>query len=284
MLAKPLEISAKNLNSPDEILRKTREFLQNNPQGIIEILGPTASGKTGYSIFLAKWIEENFAEKCEIISVDSRQVYRDMDISSAKITEEEMQGIPHYGLDLCNPDEEFNVVEFQKYAFKKIAEIQARGNRVILCGGTMLWLDAVSENYVFAEDKPHPSPLLEGEGAKGIKYQKSTKKGEPKWPVFKIGMHWKRSRLYRRTDLRSEILFEKGLIQETREILKKYPNITKSALTSFGYLEIQKSLSGEITLERALELNKQRNRKYAKRQLTWWRGREDVNWLKAKDL
>ncbi len=268
MLAKPLEVSAKNLHSPAEMLEKTREFLQKNPQGIIEILGPTASGKTGYSLYLAKWIEENFAEKCEIISVDSRQVFREMDISSAKITAEEMQGIPHHGLDLINPDEEFSVADFQQYAFEKIAEIQARGNRVILCGGTMLWLDAISENYIFTDKK-------------GVK---SNKKGKPKWPVFKIGMYWKRSKLYKRTDLRSELLFEQGLIAETREILQKYPKITKSALTSFGYLEIKQYLDGEITLERALELNKQKNRKYAKRQLTWWRGRDDVHWLRAKDL
>jgi len=268
MLPEPIEISSKNLSSPEEMLGKSREFIENNPLGIIEILGSTASGKTGYSVYLAKWIEENFAEKCEIISVDSRQVFRDMDISSAKITKEEMQGIPHHGLDLCNPDEEFNVVEFQKYAFAKIAEIQARGNRVILCGGTMLWLDAVSENYIFTEDRT----------------EKSTEKGEPKWPVFKIGIHWKRSRLYRRTDLRSKILFDTGLIEETREILKKYPNITKSAMTSFGYLEIKEYLDGKVDLETTLAKNQRKNRKYAKKQLTWWRGREDVNWVKAKDL
>lgn len=268
MLPEPLEVSSKNLNSPAEILNKSREFLIKNPRGIIEILGPTASGKTGYSIYLAKWIEKEFNQKCEIISVDSRQIFRDMDISSAKITEDEMQGIPHHGLDLCNPDKEFNVVAFQKYAFEKIAEIQARGNRVILCGGTMLWLDAVSENYIFTEEKGG----------------KSTQKGEPRWGVLKIGMHWKRTRLYRRTDLRSKIIFDKGLIAETREILEKYPNITKSALTSFGYIEISRYLAGEITLERALELNQQKNRKYAKKQLTWWRGRDDVHWLKAKDL
>jgi tRNA dimethylallyltransferase len=268
MLPEPLEIPAKNLNSPVEILEKTSEFLTSNPTGIIEILGPTASGKTGYSIYLAKWIEGNFAEKCEIISVDSRQVFRDMDISSAKITEEEKQGIPHHGLDLCSPDEEFNVVAFQKYAFEKIVEIQTRGNRVILCGGTMLWLDAISENYIFTEEKG----------------DKSMEKGEPKWPVFKIGMYWKRSQLYRRTDLRSEILFDNGLIAETREILKKYPNITKSALTSFGYLEIRDYLNGKTDLKATLKKNQQKNRKYAKRQLTWWRGRKDVNWVKAKDL
>jgi tRNA dimethylallyltransferase len=267
MLPIPKSLDPAKLNSEKEIQEKLREFLSQNSKGIVEILGPTASGKTGYSIKLVKWIEENFDEKCEIISVDSRQVFRDMDISSAKITPEEMQGVPHHGLDLCNPDEEFSVVHFQRYAFEKIAEIQARGNRVILCGGTMLWLDAISENYIFADDKD----------------QKSVEKGEPKWNFFKIGMYWDRKKLYERTDLRSQILFNNGLVAETREILQKY-DITRSAMTSFGYLEIKEYFDGKVDLETALANNQQKNRKYAKKQLTWWRGREDVNWLDVGSL
>ncbi len=125
--------------SKTEIFKKIDAFLKKNPNGVIEILGPTASGKTGFSIEVAKMLGG-----AEIISVDSRQVYRGIDISSAKILKEEMQGVPHHGLELINPDEVFSVYDFQQYAFHTIEAIQNKGNVPILCGGTMLCLDAVS--------------------------------------------------------------------------------------------------------------------------------------------
>ena len=112
---------------------------------LISVLGPTASGKTSFSIQLAKYVEAEFSKTCEIICVDSRQVYRDISITSTKITPEEMQGIVHHGLDLVNPDEEYSVYNFQQYCFRLIPKILERGNVPILCGGTMLWLDAVTE-------------------------------------------------------------------------------------------------------------------------------------------
>lgn len=249
-----------------EILEQLETFLSKNPDGIIEILGPTGSGKTGLSIELAGFLDQ----KVEIISVDSRQVFRDCDISSAKITAEEMQGVPHYGIDIVNLDEGYNVAMFQKYAFQKIDEIKSRGNTPVLCGGTGLWLDAVSENYVFSDERD------------GDTFQKSTTKAEPRWPVFKIGLHWDREVLYDRLDARAVHQFENGLIEETQNITKKYPAITRSAWTSFGYQEVQAYLAGEMTYEQALTLNQKRNRNYAKRQLTWWRGREDVHWIKTQ--
>ena len=126
----------------------------------------------------------------------------------------------------------------------------------------MLWLDAISENYIFSVRKK----------------DKSVQKGEPKWPVLKIGLHWDREVLYDRCNRRSIIMFESGMIEETKQILQKY-KLTKSAFTSFGYQEIQQYLEGTLTYEEAISLNQQRNRKYAKRQLTWWRGRADVVWL-----
>lgn len=233
---------------------------------VIEILGPTASGKTGYSVFLAHWIEKNIGKKCEIISVDSRQVFRGCDISSAKITTEEMNGIPHYGLNIVEPKEVYSVVQFQQYAFEKIKEIHARGNIPILCGGTMLWLDAVSENYIFT-DTPDA---------------KSTQRGTPICPFLKIGMHWNREKLYKRLNLRSVKMFENGMITEAQKMLQK--NSSKSALTSFGYQEIAAFLDEKLTKPEALALNQKRNRNYAKRQLTWWRGREDILWIDAENL
>ena len=278
--------------SKSEILDQVGQFLSENPDGVLEILGPTASGKTGLSIEVAKQVGN-----CEVISVDSRQVYRECDVSSAKITPEEMQGVLHWGLDLVDLDQEYNVYEFQQYAFATIEEIQSRGNVPILCGGTMLWLDAVSENYVFEE---FPSDQVTERPSK------SQERGESKWPVLKIGLHWEREKLYERINNRAAIQFESGLLEETEEILNKYslsdgnwceckfddrtvkipndpskPLMAQNVSSSFGYAEIAAYLEDLITYEEALELNRKRNRNYAKRQMTWWRGREDVVWMKC---
>ncbi len=249
---------------------KVAEFLEENPQGVLEIIGPTASGKTGFSIEVAQFIASKLNREVEIISVDSRQVYKDCDISSAKITKEESQGVVHHGINLVNLDESYDVVKFKAYGFKTIKAILDRGNIPVLCGGTMLWLDAISENYVFSEN-----PSNDGDSI----FEKSTQKSAPLWPFLKLGLQWDREVLYDRINRRAEYQFENGLIEETKMVLEKYPGITKSAFTSFGYKEIQAYLEGTSTYEEALKLNQQRNRNYAKRQLTWWRGRADIEWI-----
>lgn len=292
---------------PDEILDQVKKFLRQHPRGVISILGATTSGKTGFSVWLAHWIKKNLHKQSEIISVDSRQIFREINIASAKITHQEMEGIPHHGIDLINPDEEYSAYEFQQYAVQKINDIQTRKKIPLLCGGTMLWLDAITENYVFSDD---PN-------------QKSTTKNKPPFPVLKIGLYWERSKLYERINLRSKLMFEHGLIEETIQLMKKYrttiipfkprnnnkkssqkkeqkkyprtikilnyfswlkrkPAMSQSALTSFGYQELTPYIKGKISRETALATNQQRNRKYAKRQLTWWRGREDVVWMDAE--
>jgi tRNA dimethylallyltransferase len=245
-----------------EILEKVKTFVEKSPDGVIEILGPTASGKTGFSIEVATFLQENCGKNVEIISADSRQIYRHTDISSAKISEKKMNGIPHHGLDLIDPDEKMTVFNFQKFAFEKIEEIQNRGNFPILCGGTMLWLDAVSENYIFGENSA----------------EKSVARGEPKWSFLKIGIEWNREKLYERLNARATQQFENGLVEETQKILEKF-KLSHNARTSFGYEEIEEFLAGKISRSDAIEKNQKRNRNYAKRQLTWWRGREDIFWL-----
>lgn len=253
--------------SKSEILKKLDDFYKNYPLGILEIVGPTASGKTDFTVELAQYLESNFGKKGEIIVVDSRQIYRECDVSSAKISLEEMKGIPHWGIDLRNPDEDFCVYEFQQYAFQKIEEILKRGNVPILSGGTMLWLDAISENYIFDLDKT----------------KKSQKKGTPKWDFLKIGIFWERQKLYERINYRAKLQFENGLIEETEKVLKKY-DCSKSMKTSFGYFEISDFLKEKLSYEEALDKNRQRNRNYAKRQRTWWRGRADVFWVDGGNL
>ena len=246
-----------------EIFDRVQKFLAANPSGVLEILGPTASGKTEFSIQIAQKIESKIGKKCEIVSADSRQIFRDISIASAKILPAEMAGIPHWGIDICDPDEDFSVVDFQKYAGAKITEILARNAVPILVGGTMLWLDSVSENYEFSANPT----------------QKSTKKNPPKWPFFKIGIELNRLELYDRINARARAQFDAGILDEMKKVAQKFPKITRSARTVFGYFELEKYACGEISLQQALEKNQKRNRNYAKRQLTWWRGRSDVFWV-----
>jgi tRNA dimethylallyltransferase len=254
--------SLMKLYSKTEIFEVIAKFLKKNPLGMLEILGPTGSGKTGFAVEIAQALGN-----AEIICVDSRQVFLDIDISSEKVTMEEMGGILHWGLNLISPEGTFSVVDFQKYAFEKIKNIFDRDNIPILCGGTMLWLDAVSENYLFDEDPA----------------KKSEKRGNPRYPVLKIGIHWDRAVLYERLDKRAGQQFDRGLVEETENLRKTY-NFSKSALTSFGYKEVMRYLDKEITKEEAIVANQKRNRNYAKRQLTWWRGREDVLWMDGETL
>ncbi len=251
----------------ENIFQQIEKFLRQSPNGVLEILGATASGKTDFSIQVAHFLKEKLNKESEIISVDSKQIYRDINISSAKITPDEMEGIIHHGIDIINPDEPFSVVQWQKYCCAKIEEIQARGNVPILAGGTMLWLDAVSENYDFPDDPA----------------QKSTSKLPPLWDFLKIGIYWDRQVLYDRINKRAIGHFESGLIEETKVILEKY-KMTRNSFTSFGYAEIKAFFDGEVSRDEALARNQQRNRKYAKRQLTWWRGREDVVWANGSKL
>lgn len=248
--------------SKQDIFQKVDDFLEEHSDGVLEVFGPTASGKTDFAVQLAKKYNG------EVICVDSRQVFRDFDISSAKIMPEESQGVVHWGLDLVTPEEDFSVADFQTYAFEKIQDILSRGKRPIMCGGTMLWLDAVSEHYLFSHDK----------------HKKSTQKGTPKWPFLKMGIHWERAVLYDRCNRRSVWMFDNGLVEEVEMVCKKYPTMTRSASTNFGYQEIRDYLSGLSSYQETLARNQKRNRNYAKRQLTWWRGRDDVHWVSGASM
>ncbi len=250
------------------IVSMVETFLKDNPHGVLEILGPTCSGKTDFAIELAKIIQSKLKlqsnRSIEIISVDSRQIFLECNISSAKITKAEMQGIPHHGIDLCSVQQTFSVYEFQQYAFQKITDILKRGNIPILCGGTMLWLDSISENYTFSPEKNI----------------KSDQKGSPCFSFYKIGMYWNREILYNKINNKVKWRFENGLIEETQHLITKY-DIGNQAFTSFGYAEVCDFLQNKISYDQALTQNQQKNRNYAKRQLTWWRGRTDITWVQG---
>ena len=269
---------------------------------VIAIVGPTASGKTAMSIELAKKING------EIVSADSRLVYKGFDIASAKPTIEEREGIPHYLIDIVEPEFDYSVGNYHDDARKAIYEIISKGKTPIVVGGTGLYFRILLENYnlprveanyeLRAElDKKEKEELLEElKQLDKITYERlfdSNKRRivralevikllnkpisemeiekEPEFDVeWKIPKMESREWLYNRINKRVDIMVEQGLIDETKFLLKKHGRI-KNFVCTIGYQEILTYLDGEATLDEALDKLKQHSRNYAKRQLTWFR-------------
>lgn len=287
---------------------------------VIVICGPTASGKTALSIELAKKING------EIVSADSMQIYKDMDIGSAKPTKEEMQGIKHYMLDFVSPEERYSVAEYKKQAISAIEEILKKGKMPIVVGGTGLYVDSLiygieypkiefNEQYrnemekiaetegleklyneakkidpeaiknISKNDKKRIIRILEIYKATGkTKTEQeilSRKKEIPyDYKVFAINMD--RQILYDRINRRVDIMIEQGLVQEVTEIAKKYKKYP-TAMQALGYKEIKEYIDGDLTLEEAIEKVKQETRRYAKRQLTWFRKNKQTIWIDGSE-
>ncbi len=270
---------------------------------LVVIAGPTASGKTGLGIALAQAFDG------EIVSADSRQIYREMAIGTACPTPGEQKLARHYLVDFVAPDQEFNLADYQKMAVARIKDINQRGKLPLLVGGTGLYISAVTENYLLPEAGPDLDlrekmetlaredgkdavhRILQGldpQGAssihphnlryviRAIELASKTKQvkdrdltGSPFHPLF-ITIDWPREELYRRIEERIDRQVEQGLLQETQKLLDKY-DFRLSSLSSLGYREIGQYLRGETALTGALDLFKQKTRNYAKRQLTWFR-------------
>lgn len=269
---------------------------------VIAIVGPTASGKTAMSIELAKKING------EIVSADSRLVYKGFDIASAKPTLEEREGIQHYLIDIVEPEFDYSVGNYHDDARKAIYEIISKGKTPIVVGGTGLYFRILLENYnlprveanyeLRAElDKKEKEELLEElKQLDKITYERlfdSNKRRivralevikllnkpisemeiekEPEFDVeWKMPKMESREWLYNRINKRVDIMVEQGLIDETKFLLKKHGRI-KNFVCTIGYQEILTYLDGEATLDEALDKLKQHSRNYAKRQLTWFR-------------
>ena len=269
---------------------------------VIAIVGPTASGKTKMAIDLAKQING------EVISADSRYVYKGFDIASAKPTLEEREGIPHHLIDIVEPEVDYSVADFYDDARDKIYEILKRGKTPIVAGGTGLYFRVLLENYDLPRVEANPElraqldlrekeDLLEELRALDLvgyeKVKDANKRrivralevtkilGKPfsevsaeKEPEFDV--EWKmpfiesREVLYERINKRVDLMVEQGVIDETKQLLAKHGRI-KNFICTIGYQEILTYLDGEATLEEALDKLKQHSRNYAKRQLTWFR-------------
>ena len=286
---------------------------------VIVICGPTASGKTALSIELAKKIDG------EIISCDSMQIYKDMDIGTAKPTKEEMQGIKHYLLDFVSPEKRYSVAEYKKDAKKAIHEILEKGKMPIIVGGTGLYIDSLIYEIEYQEqkiDEKYREELEERIKNEGLEIlyneaieidsqamkkispndkkrimrvleiykltgktkteqeEESRKEVEFDYRVFAI--NWDRQTLYERIEKRVDIMIQKGLIQEVEYILKKYKEFP-TAMQGLGYKEVVEYLNGQCTKEEMVEKVKMETRRFAKRQLTWFRKNKQTIWLDGKN-
>lgn len=248
----------------------------NGQEKILVIIGPTASGKTGLAIDVAIELSrrrgcdvEASEFACEVISADSRAIYKGMDIGTAKPTVEEMKGVPHFGIDLVEPNDRFTVVDFCAYAREKIAEIRERGHLPIIAGGTGLYVDALVYDYQFND---------------GVKSSCSDRQ-EMSSDFVVIGIDWPREVLRERLLLRSNKLFEQPIEEETLEMVEKY-GWDSQAMKSDIYPIVWDMMTGKISREEAIELNAIDDWHLAKRQLTWFKRNKNINWMpleKAKE-
>ena len=288
---------------------------------VIVICGPTASGKTALSIELAKKING------EIISSDSMQIYKDMDIGTAKPSKEEMEGIPHHLLDFVEPNQRYSVAEFKKDAEAAIEQILAKGKTPIIVGGTGLYVDSLiygieyqdiklDEKYrneleqrvsnegleklyeeaqkidpqamekISSNDKKRILRVLEiykATGKNKTEQEIESRKKGVKYDYKVFAINWERELLYERINKREDIMIEQGLIQEVEQLLKKY-NEFPTAMQGLGYKEVVEYLQGKTTREEMIEKIKMETRRYAKRQITWFKKNKQTIWIGHKDL
>ena len=286
---------------------------------VFAVCGPTASGKTSLSVTLAKKLH------AEVVSCDSMQIYRGMEIGTAKPTADEMQGVPHHLMGFQDPAEPFSVSDYVALAGKVIEDIRARGKNVLLVGGTGSLLKAVpfTENSrddeirgnleaEFAADGIEPLYArlkeLDPEGAEGIhpnnmrrviraleycmvtgepfsKQAKDSKAVESPYDGKMLVLSFRdRETLYGRINLRVEQMFADGLLKEAEDYFKRYGTPGQTSVQAIGYKELFPYFEGQCSLDEAKENIKRETRRYAKRQLTWFRREEDAVWLFADDF
>lgn len=283
---------------------------------LIVVVGPTASGKTALAVSLAKRFHG------EVISADSMQIYKQMNIATAKPTVEEMDGIPHHLIDCLDLSQKFSVADYTALAHQKAAEIYARGHLPILAGGTGLYIDSVVNNISFSEIRTdeelrkeltrlaeekgadylleelnrfdpesakrlHPNNLsriiraIEVYRLTGItmtEHQRRSRLTPSGYDAVMIGLDFQdRQKLYDRINLRVDRMFADGLLEEAREILSN-KNLG-TARQAIGYKELQHYFDGQESLEEAIQKIKQETRRYAKRQLTWFRRNPNIHWI-----
>ncbi|WP_407724301.1 tRNA (adenosine(37)-N6)-dimethylallyltransferase MiaA [Ruminococcus sp. JL13D9] len=289
----------------------------NNKIKLITVVGPTASGKTRLGVELAKRYGG------EVISADSMQIYKGMQIATAKPTVEEMQGIPHHLMDFLEPNQTYSVAMFVDDAKKCIEDISSRGKIPVIVGGTGLYVDSLLNNISFHEsqrDTELSEKLRELYYTEGVDYlldmlrkfdgesaerleteknpkriiraiefykttgititeqNKNSKNEESPYSAIKLGLNFEdRQKLYDRINKRVDLMVEAGLILEAKRVFNSELSFT--SVKAIGYKELFPYLKGELPLEECIEKLKQETRRYAKRQITWFKRDKEINWL-----
>ncbi len=287
---------------------------------VIVICGPTASGKTALSIKLAKKING------EIISCDSMQIYKEMNIGTAKPTKEEMQNIKHYLIDFVSPEERYSVADYKKDAKKAIKEVTTQKKVPIIVGGTGLYIDSLiyeieypniefDEKYreelekkaekdgleklyneamkidklatekISPNDKKRILRILEIYHATGktkTQQEIESRKKVPEYDYYVYTLNWDREILYERINKRVDLMLEEGLIEEVKNILKKHKKFP-TAMQGLGYKEVVEYLDEKTSKEEMIEKIKMETRRYAKRQMTWFRKNKQTIILEGQD-
>ena len=288
---------------------------------VIVIVGPTASGKTVLGVELAKKING------EVVSCDSMQIYKKMDIGSAKPSKEEMQGIKHYMIDVAMPNQRYSVAEYKKNAEIAIEQILKKKKIPIVVGGTGLYANSLIYGIKYNEiplDEKYRNKLMKiATTEKGLRilYEKAktideeaikkispndkkriirileiyhstgktkteqehdSRKKEVKYDYKVFGINYEREILYERINKRVDIMVKNGLIEEVKSLLKQFPKFP-TAMQAIGYKEVKEYLDGNITKEEAIEKIKQESRRYAKRQITWFKKMENIIWINGND-
>ena len=292
-----------------------------NKPKVIVICGPTASGKTTLSIQLAQKING------EIISSDSMQIYKDMNIGTAKPDQQEMQGIKHYLLDFVEPNQRYSVADYKKDAENAIEDILQKGKVPIIVGGTGLYVDSLiygieypniefDENYrkelerrvekegleklyekakkidpqamkkISRNDQKRILRVLEiynSTGKTKTEQEIESRKNEVKYDYRVFAINMDREKLYDRINKRVDIMIQKGLIEEVENLLKKY-NEFPTAMQGLGYKEVVEYIQGKVLKEDMIENIKRESRRYAKRQITWFKKNKQTIWIGPNDL
>ncbi|WP_028548520.1 tRNA (adenosine(37)-N6)-dimethylallyltransferase MiaA [Paenibacillus sp. UNC451MF] len=288
---------------------------------LLVLVGPTAVGKTKLSLRLAS------EYGAEIISGDSMQVYRGMDIGTAKVTPEEQNGVPHHLIDIHDPDHPFSVAEFQERSRGLIQDIHNRGNLPFIVGGTGLYVESVCYDYQFSEvgsddayreeqrlyaekhgnealwerlrevdpelaQRLHPNDQrriiralevfhLTGER---LSEQLKVQKKQSPYELCIVGLTMDRALLYKRIEERIDLMMEQGLLEEVQRLRDMGYGMQHISMQGLGYKEILGYLDGAATLEEAVFQLKQDTRRFAKRQLSWFRHMKDIEWVDVSDL
>jgi len=286
-----------------------------NKPKIVVIVGPTASGKSARALELAGYFG------AEIINADSMQVYRYMDIGTAKPSVEERRVVRHYLIDILYPDEEFSAALFREEAQRTIADVEARGRKAMVVGGTGLYIKALTSGLIKGgEVDPVIRSRLQSEAQSGGREQLyerlqevdpptsarlhphdtyriiralevyertgqpiSTLRGrhrfkEGPYRVLKIGLQMERDELYRRIDARGDEMIKQGLKEEVERILEMGYTPSLKAMQSLGYKQMAAHLGGEYDLAEATRLIKRDTKRYAKRQITWFKADQEIRW------